>query len=389
MCPTAATSSVSERGSGFVLFCIATFLSFLGTSSISYFSVVFSQFGMSQSEIGLIFSSALVPAVLGILLCGELLNRFTSLQLVITGEVVTLLSFASFLFTISHPIGAAVSRFLAGAGFGLFFPAALIYARSLISGPNAVFLFGIYSTMIPLPNLIGPGLAELIFASAGATAMICAFVAPISTGLVISLCLPKPGPQRRVADQPGYWQIISDRSAILPNSAIAMVGLMWGFMLSFMALYLHRAHVPATTFFSSATGAMVVSRFTVMAWLGRWPRHLVAGLGLILMACGYAALALASPGVGIVVGSALVFGLGYSTAFPVLSLWATDGYPAAQRGRPMAVFTASFQASIFVVPFIVGLVGGLIGIGGALLSLAAASGVFGLWLVARRSSAAE
>lgn len=377
----AASLNADATVSGsFYPFCVATFLSFLGTSSISYFSVVLAREGMTQQQIGTVFSSALLPVVLGIVLCGELMKRFTSLEIAIAGQLITLLAFTSFLVTVADPFGAVVSRFLVGCGFGLFFPGALVYARTLIQGPASVFLFRIYSTMIPLPNFVGPGLAELIFGAFGTSIMLAAFTLPILAGLLISLFLARPPRAALSTVNPTYREIAFSRATVTPNLAITFVGLMWGFMLSFMALYLNRAGIHATMFFSSATGAMVVSRFTLMAWLGKQPRHAVVGLGLILMAIGYAALPFAASSVAMVTASAAVFGLGYSTAFPVLSLWATDRFPVAQRGRPMAVFTAIFQASIYVVPFLVGHLGGLLGMDGWLLLLAAASALFGLSL---------
>jgi MFS family permease len=377
----------AESRRPFCLFCAATFLSFLGTSSISYFSVVFTRYGMSVDEIGRIFSVALVPVVGGILFCGPLLTRFTSLQIAFTGQVVTLLGYASFLKTISDPTGAMLSRFAVGAGFGLFFPAALIYARSLVTGSNTVFLFGIYSTMIPLPNFIGPGLSEIIYSNWGVTSLLLCFATPIFIALVVMLLLPAPPAPVPSKENLGYGAIVLRNSVLLPNLAIAVVGLMWGFMLSFMALYLSSTKIPTAAFFTAATLSMVLSRFTVMAWLGKRPRHLTAGGGLLLMGLGYAVLPLCSSSVVLVATAAVIFGLGYSTVFPVLSLWATDQFEAAERGRAMAVFTAFFQGSIFVVPLVAGAMLRVMAFGHVLLALAAISTSAGLYIMSRRSAA--
>jgi MFS family permease len=132
---------------------------------------------------------------------------------------------------------------------------------------------------------------------------------------------------------------------------------------------------------------MVLSRFTVMAWLGKRPRHLTAGGGLLLMGLGYAVLPLSSSSAVLVATAAVIFGLGYSTVFPVLSLWATDQFEAAERGRAMAVFTAFFQGSIFVVPLVVGAMLRVLAFGHVLLALAAISTSAGLYIMSRRSAA--
>jgi MFS family permease len=377
-------STAAEKvPAAFYLFCAATFLSFLGTSSISYFSVVFAGYGMSVAEIGRIYSSALVPVLLGILFCGSLLTRYSPFQIALVGQAVTLVAYFSFLGTISDPVGALVSRFLVGAGFGLFFPAALIYARTLVSGPNTVFLFGIYATMIPLPNFLGPGLAEMIYADFGAPTLIWSFTAPVAGALLLMCFLPRSGTSARPAEPLGYLTIVRTRSVLLPNAAIVVVGLLWGFMLSFMALYLKTIQVPTAIFFSGATLSMVVSRFTIMAWLGKKPKHLTGGLGLVLMGLGYALLPLCGSNPLAVGTSALVFGFGYSTVFPVLSLWATDQFEPAQRGRAMAVFTAFFQGAIFVVPWTAGAALKVFGFADVVVALAAVSFVVGLYVMTR------
>jgi len=376
---------VEKAPPAFYLFCATTFLSFLGTSSISYFSVVFSGYGMSVAEIGNIYSSALLPVVVGILFCGSLLARFSPFQIALVGQAITLAAYASFFRTISDPSGALMSRFLVGAGFGLFFPAALIYARTLISGPNTVFLFGIYSTMIPLPNFFGPGLAEIIYLNYGVPALLWAFTIPIGASLLLMWFLPRSDAPSRSIELFSYLTILRAKSILLPNLAIAVVGLMWGFMLSFMALYLSTIKVPTSVFFSGATLSMVVSRFTIMAWLGRKPRQLTAGIGLVLMGLGYAILPLCGSNQLAVGTSALVFGLGYSTVFPVLSLWATDQFELAQRGRAMAVFTAFFQGAIFVVPWAAGVALKAFAFGDVVVMLAAVSLIVGLYVMTQRS----
>jgi MFS family permease len=378
----AESSAVAGKSpAAFYVFCTSTFLSLLGTSCIAYFSVVFADYGMSASEIGLILSSALLPAVLGTLFCGSLLTRFSPFQIALAGQALTLAAHVSFFATISNPVGAAASRFLVGAGFGLFFPAGLVYVRSLISGPNTVFMLGIYTTMITLPNFFGPGIAEIIYRTSGVGPLLSAFALPHILSLLLMRFLPRSTEPIRSSELLGYVAILRTRSILMPNSAITIVGLMWGFMLSFMALYLEKVKIPATVFLSGATLSMLVSRVTIMAWLGKKPKHLISGLGLVLMGLGYAVLPICGSNPVAVGVSALVFGLGYSTVFPVASVWATDQFDPAQRGRVTAVFTAFFQGAIFIVPWIAGAALKAFSFGEVLLTLAIASMIFGAYVM--------
>lgn len=339
----------------FIIFSTATFLTFMAISSIAYFSVIFSEAGLSKQEIGWVLSAALVPTVVGVLICGELTSKFSALELAVAGQIIIGLAYASFLFTTHHVWMAATSRALVGFGYGLFFTAGLIYARSLITGNNAVFWFGIYTTMMPLPNLVGPGLAELLYHRAGITVVLAIFTGLAIVGIGMTRTLPAMPRQTVLEKHVGYRQILKSKETALAFFAIVVAGLMWGFSLSFVSLLLHESGVPTTTFFTATTLTMVLSRFTAMAWFGKKSKYLVIALGMLLMAIGYASLALFNTHSLLVILAGCFFGFGYSMSFPVLSLWATEPYPLAQRGRPMATITSFFQAGSFVVPMLVGL----------------------------------
>lgn len=352
--PDATTAASARPKRAFYLFCAITFLSFLTTSTLSYLSVMLSSVGMLREDIGMVLGSPLLPVVAGVLFAGKLIGRYGALRIAVVGQAITLLSFLCLGIVLADPLGATIARFVLGLGFGLVFPAALVYARSLLGGPNTVYWFGIFTSMIPLPNFIGPPLAEWYFAHYGSTWFFPVFALPLVASMVLMAFV-----KRDVANAPsgaagpGYLRLLTMKSLWLPHAAIIVVGLMWGFMLSFMALFLQGQAIPVASFFTSATLAMLLSRFTIMGWLGRMPpRRVVAG-GLVSMSAAYLALALMPLAAPVVLLAGMVFGVGYSTAFPILSLWVADQFPPAERGQPMAMFTAMFQASIYGVPYLV------------------------------------
>jgi predicted MFS family arabinose efflux permease len=62
-------------------------------------------------------------------------------------------------------------------------------------------------------------------------------------------------------------------------------------------------------------------------------------------------------------------------------VWATDQFDPAQRGRVTAVFTAFFQAAIFVVPWLAGAALKAFSFGEVFLALASASVIFGAYVM--------
>jgi MFS family permease len=337
----------------FYVFCAVIFLSFLTTSTLSYLSVMLSATGMARADIGMVLGAPLLPVVGGVLFAGKLIGRYGALRVAAAGQVLTLVSFLGMGIVLADPMGATVARFMLGLGFGLLFPAALVYARGLLAGPNTVYWFGIFTSMMPLPNFIGPPLAEWVFARHGSAWFFPLFSVPLVVSMVMMLFVTRDAPPSPAATASGYGHLLRMKSLWLPHAAIIVVGLMWGFMMSFMALFLQGHGVPVAYFFTTATLAMLVSRFTIMGWLGRMPGGRVVAGGLVAMSVAY--LVLASTGLGLpaVMLAGVVFGIGYSTAFPVLSLWVADQFPPAARGQPMALFTAMFQGAIFGVPYLV------------------------------------
>src|SRR6266568_1872945 len=277
----------------FWLFCVATFFACLTTSTISYLSVILSTIGMTEKEIGGVLSSPLVPVTIAILFSGQMIARYSALTVVFWGQALSLIAFLSFQYTVTDPFAAGVSRVVLGLGYGLFFPAALVYAKSKLQGPKTAYLFGIYASMIPLPNVIGPPIAEWYFKTFGISFMFVVLSLPLIIGTLIMLTLGRgvqgEGSQTRSGLE--YWQLLKMKSIMIPLYSILVVGLVWGFVVSFLALQLHRNGIRTAYFFSSCTVALFTSRFLVLGLLTNAPREVVAALGLALMAVAFLALA--------------------------------------------------------------------------------------------------
>lgn len=94
---------------------------------------------------------------------------------------------------------------------------------------------------------------------------------------------------------------------------------------------------------------MVVSRFTVMAWLGRKPKHLTAGLGLVLMGVGYVVLPSVDRTRWPWGCRRLSLGLDPAPCFQSSAWGLTEQFEPPQGGRAMTHFTTFFQGTIFIV----------------------------------------
>jgi len=70
---------------------------------------------------------------------------------------------------------------------------------------------------------------------------------------------------------------------------------------------------------------------------------------MVAMAVAYAVIAEAT-GRFAVAAAGVLFGLGYSVAYPVLSVWVAEQFEPPQRTTPIALFNKMLSAGILLTP---------------------------------------
>jgi predicted MFS family arabinose efflux permease len=165
------------------------------------------------------------------------------------------------------------------------------------------------------------------------------------------------------------------QTALLPSLrqplvAIVVVGALYGLIASYMAPLLTDKAVPIGFFFTSFTVVLFGSRFVLIGYLEAWPHRRVLAVGMLAMALAYLVVAEGSGELTVMVAGVL-FGLGYSVAYPVLSVWVAEQFDPNQRTTPVALFNTMFSLGIFLTPWFGTYVIGILGYRGLLYILAA------------------
>ncbi|WP_315763792.1 MULTISPECIES: MFS transporter [unclassified Bradyrhizobium] len=369
--------------------CVATFFTFLTTSTASYLSVIFTSFGMDAASTGAILTSPVAVVTASSLVAARLISRFSSVSVIATGQLIILLSYLSFQITISDARLAALSYTMFILGFGLYFPAALIHAKGKLRGPRTAYYFGIFSCMFILPNVIGPSVTEWYFSNFGIQLLFPLLCVPLIFGMTLILVRRRrpSGAPRAVGTQvdAGPYLALLTRQTLLPAYvATFVVGFVWGFIPSFMALFLKQNAVPTALFFPAYTCTLLVSRFTILRWLSTLAPASVVSFGLACMGFALALLLLISRFPTATVAAATIFGFGYSMTFPVLSVWISDQFREDERTKPVTLFGAVFNFSTFLLPLCVGQLIEVAGMRPVLLMLVALAFGGALILVAGR-----
>ena len=147
---------------------------------------------------------------------------------------------------------------------------------------------------------------------------------------------------------------------------------MFGFISAYAAPFLVERGIVVGTFFTAFTISIFAVRFGGLALIENIDRRLVVAGGAVLLASGLVLVAFAQTVTAVAVAG-LVFGLGHSIGFPVLSAWICDGTPPEQRATPMAVFNATFFAAMTVVALPASLAIGQFGYVPVMVSLSVSS----------------
>lgn len=325
---------------------LAIFLTALTNQQAVLLAVVWQDAGFAHADIGLLIAVYGVPLVLMSLFSGEVANRIGLLPTVRLGAVLVVLGHSSLFLTHESFAGSFASRLAQGVGFALFHAPIMSYGTTRITQERFVQLFGILSAMAPLPYAFGPILAEWLYHTFGASQFFLAGALPGLLALPL-LFTVRPGEK---AEPPvgGLVGLITSRRIVMPMLAAIVYGSTFGFISAYMAPVMLERGLTVGAFFTAFTVSIFGVRLGLLGLVENIDRRLVIAGGAAALASGIAMAAFATT-MPMVVAAGLVFGLGHSIGFPVISAWVCDGTPPEQRATPLALFNATFFAAITFV----------------------------------------
>lgn len=360
----------SAARSEFIRLAAIIFLTAMTNQQSVLLAVVWEQAGFAHRDIGLLIAVYGIPLVLMSLFSGPLANRIGLLQTVRIGAVLTTLGFLSLYLTHESVLGSLASRLIQGTGFALFHAPVMTYGSTLLTRERFVRLFGLLSAMAPLPYAFGPIVAEFLYHAFGPHGYFLAGTLPALIGLPL-LWTIRPA-EKAEGPVGGIFGLIATPRIWLPLTAAIVYGYMFGFISAYAAPFLVERGIVVGTFFTAFTISIFAVRFGGLALIENIDRRLVVAGGAVLLAAGLVLVAFAQTVTAVAVAG-LVFGLGHSIGFPVLSAWICDGTPPEQRATPMAVFNATFFAAMTVIALPASLAIGQFGYVPVMVSLSVSS----------------
>ncbi len=382
--PTAETGSafVDERARGeYVRLGIGCFLVSVTNAHSALLAIILARSGYDLHDIGLILSIFAIPVVVSALVSGAIADRIGALQTVRLAMVLLAVGFLSFDATRGSFPAAMLSRIVQGVGQGLFLGAALTYAQGRLSPVRFVYLLGVFSSLMPVSQAIGPPLGAYVLGAFGAHAMFAVAAVPSLAGLALTFGLrPLPRPPH----SPGLrlfsvWR----RHFTEPIWAVFISGAMSGFTIAYLAAALEARTIPIACFFVASTASLFGSRFFALRHVEEVDRRVLIASGLALMSLGFVAIALAHALWWPVIAGGILFGTGYSLVYPLLSAWMSEGLEPSRRAGPQALLNTSFNLGLFATPYPETLLIARLGYDATLYLLAGLGGATALFLLGR------
>jgi MFS family permease len=334
--------------SEFWRFGAAVFLVSFLYSHGALFAVVFTREGFDLHSVGLLLSLYVFPVLLTSFTIGWVAGQIGVLATTRTAICCVIVGFATLYFTVDSFYGALASRMIQGLGQGLFLGSILTYAQSLLSPRRFVYLLGVFSTMAPLSQAFAPPFGAVILNSLGPKPMFLIATVPALAGLALTFTvrtLPRAGKPRGLA----FGRALR-RDRIAPLTAGFVNGTMFGFVMAYLAAVLEAKALPIGAFFIASTAAMLAGRLLAMRRMEAIDRHLLVGGGFVLEAIAFTAIALAG-GSWLIIVAGVLFGMGYSVIYPILSAWMSDGLEPNERVGPQGLLNSIFCLGMFAMPF--------------------------------------
>lgn len=255
-------------------------------------------------------------------------------------------------------------RLLHGVGFGFETTAGGTLASDLAPGPRLGEGMGYFTLAMGLPMAIAPAVGLALAAGSHFTSLFILAAGLTAAALVMAGFIRFP----RIRRSGGRLSVrtLFERSSLLPAVGVFLLTMTYAPILAFIALYgEERGIANVGPFFAVFAIVLAVVRPLSGRLADRWGYLRTATLGLVFVAAGLVALALAE-NLALVLTAGVLYGIGYGTSQPSLQALTVYGVAPERRGAAMATFFFAYDMGIAL---------GSIG-GGFLASWISLSGVY-------------
>ncbi|MFQ5381457.1 MAG: MFS transporter [Dehalococcoidia bacterium] len=335
----------------------------------------------SAFEIGVITSVFGLATVAATPLLAVWIGVISRRRLIVAGSLAMSLSSAAFILIKELGIALILLRALQGFGFAVVFTAVTALVSELAPVRRMSEALGLAGASMLIMNAVAPPLMEGLARSAGWNAVFATASVSALFAAGLALLIEEEQTTREANAGPGVLREFVGRARTKHYAyIIAALGAAFGAMFTFaqpFAMELGRQEVGGF-FFAYASTAIALRLFFggLPDRLGRYP---TAVLAINLYTLAVMASSAMKPDLLEMAGVAL--GIAHGVFFPAFNGMMMASVPSWERGRVMAVFTASFYGGLSAGVLIFGVVAELLGYAAVFLAAGATTFAAGGLLV--------
>jgi MFS family permease len=198
------------------------------TAQLSLMAILWRAAGQSDAAIANASTALSVTVLAAAVAAGPLIERFGANRVLFGGAAVAFWGLCILPAAIASPAFSALARGLQGLGFGLAITAGILYAKACAAEDDQIRAVGMFTACFMVSTLFAPALGEWLLRHYGQVSFFATAAAAMGIAWVLIAGLRQtdtPPP----SDSTGYLRLLRDRRVRLPNAAVAISGLGYGF----------------------------------------------------------------------------------------------------------------------------------------------------------------
>ncbi|QXH49585.1 MFS transporter [Pseudomonas fakonensis] len=345
----------------FALFCFASFLLSLSYGTTFLLAKMLAAHGGSESDAGLVISSAMLSTFVAVICCGHLSDRIGAPR-TIAGSAL-LLAAACLGFAWAPAQGNLLLAFglLLGLGWGTFYTLGPIVVAMTIEPARRMKYFALLSGSMMTGIGSGP-LTGRAFEALGLpleSAFLSAAAASLLGGLLFRV-LAAPltragqGPVSVSKLSPAAVLKVMASPALFPIIMVGLGGAIFGGLSSFQTSYAALRLLDYSLFFLGFTCAAIGCRLLVAGLIVKRDPYVSACVLSGLMVLAVLMLGLTVHSAATYLLAAITLGVGYGLTYSVINGQAANQAPAGHMAQALVLFSLAYFVGVFGFPWLAG-----------------------------------
>ncbi|HAL60824.1 MAG TPA: hypothetical protein DCP08_00265, partial [Chloroflexi bacterium] len=351
----------------FYLIMASTFLFFFSMHLlITPLPLYIKEVGGKPSQIGLVMGMFALTAVLSRPLVGRLVDTWGRKPVMIIGSAIFILGPLFYILACSLP-SLFLARMFHGMGIAAFTTAYTTLASELVPLPRRGEALGLAGVAAPLSIMVAPPLGTALLARLDFSALFFLSALAAALSLLIAVPIRETAHHSNSQEGQGFLPTLRERGVWVPCLFAVAAGLTYGSLFTFLPLFGVERNIANVGLFFTAYGLMTITAKMPLGRLSdRVGRVTVIIPGGVLLALALAGLKVVE-GTGLLIGVAILYGLGLSGAWTALTALIVDHTSPEVRGTAVGLLFGGYDLGIGLGGAAMGPLAETIGYGGMYL----------------------